>query len=319
MAAEIQSPLPIIVLGGRDARAGDMPAGVHDKHALAGYKGVAVRIGGRAMIDCVIERLEQSGLFAPIYIAGPQSVYAHHRRSATVIDVTGSIDETIRSGVAGASRGHPGVPLALATCDVLPDVETLARLMAHYRNSAPCDAFLPMIRAPEDAAALGASGYKPTYQVVPEDGGAAVRVLPCHLAVLDVETLRMDFIYRFVGLIYRTRNRPIAYRRRVMLPGIILELLYQDLRHLLGLRLPNLTWTVLHSGLSAVRALKAGTITRAQLEDAFRRVFVTARHRSRYPERRVVMPVMGGLSLALDIDTEEEARAMSAVVESPTR
>ncbi len=309
MAVQNRSPLPIVVLGGRDARVGAMPAGVHDKHALAGYKGVAVRIGGRAMIDCVIERLEQSGLFAPIYIAGPQSVYAHHRRSATVIDVTGSIDETIRRGVEGASRGHPGVPLALATCDVLPDVETLARLMAHYRNSAPCDAFLPMIRAPEDAA-LGASGYKPTYQVVPEDGGGAVRVLPCHLAVLDVEALRMDFIYRFVGLIYRTRNRPIAYRRRVMLPGIILELLYQDLRHLLGLRLPNLTWTVLHSGLSAVRALKAGTITRAQLEDAFRRVFVTARHRSRYPERRVLMPVMEGLSLALDIDTEEEAAAM---------
>ncbi len=301
--------MPIIVLGGRDARAGAMPAGVDDKHALAGYKGVAVRIGGRTMIDCVIERLEQSGLFAPIYIAGPQSVYAHHRRSATVIDVTGSIDETIRSGVEGASRGHPGVPLALATCDVLPDVETLVRLMAHYRNSAPCDAFLPMIRAPEDAA-LGVSGYKPTYQLVPEKGGGAVRVLPCHLAVLDVEALRMDFIYRFVGLIYRTRNRPIAYRRRVMLPGIILELLYQDLRHLLGLRLPNLTWTVLHSGLSAVRALKAGTITRAQLEDAFRRVFVTARHRSRNPERRVLMPVMEGLSLALDIDTEEEAAAM---------
>ncbi len=102
MAAQTRSTLPIIVLGGRDARAGAMPAGVHDKHALAGYKGVAVRIGGRAMIDCVVERLEQSGLFAPIYIAGPQSVYADHRRSATVIDVTGTIDETIRTGVEEA-------------------------------------------------------------------------------------------------------------------------------------------------------------------------------------------------------------------------
>lgn len=312
MAAQSSAPMPIIVLGGRDTRAGAMPAGVHDKHALAGYKSVAVRIGGRAMIDCLVERLEQSGLFAPIYIAGPRSVYADHRRSATVIDVTGSIDETIRTGVEEASRGHPGVPLALATCDVLPDAETLARLMAHYRRSAPCDAFLPMIRAPEDGVALGASGYKPTYRVVLENGSPAVRVLPCHLAVLDVEALRMNFIYRFVGLIYRTRNRPIAYRRRVMLPGIILELLYQDLRHLLGLRLPNLTWTVLHSGLSAVRALKAGTVTRVQLEDAFRRVFVTAHHRSRYPQRRVLMPVMEGLSLALDIDTEEEAAAMGA-------
>ncbi len=310
MAAHFRESMPIIVLGGRDASAGAMPAGVHDKHALAGYKGVAVRIGGRALIDCVVERLEQSGLFAPIYIAGPQSVYADHRRSATVIDVTGSIDETIRCGVEGISREHPGIALALTTCDVLPEVETLARLMAQYRRSAPCDAFLPMIHAPEDHAALGASGYKPTYRVVAQTGDAALRVLPCHLAVLDVGALRMNFIYRVVRLIYRTRNRPIAYRRRVMLPEIILELLFQDLRHLLGLRLPNLTWTVLHSGLPAVRALKAGTITRAQLEDAFRWIFVTARHRSRYPERRVLMPVMEGLSLALDIDTEEEAAAM---------
>jgi hypothetical protein len=111
-------------------------------------------------------------------------------------------------------------------------------------------------------------------------------------------------------LIYGTRNRSIAYRRRVMLPSIIVELLYQDLRHILGLRLPNLTWSVLHSGLATVRALKAGTITRAQLEDAIRTIFVTARHRARYPERRVAMPLLEGLSLALDIDTEEEAAAL---------
>ena len=309
-AAQSRERMPIVVLGGRDARVGAMPAGVHDKHALAGYKGVAIRIAGRALIDCVIERLERSGLFAPIYIAGPRSVYAEHRRGATVIDVAGSIDESIRAGVEAARREHPGSVLALTTCDVLPDVETLERLMAHYRRCAPCDGFLPMIRAPGNHAALGESAYKPTYRVVPREGDAAVEVLPCHLAVIDVEALRMNFIYRVVGLIYRTRNRPIAYRRRVMLRGIIFELLYQDLRHLLGLRLPNLTWTVLHSGLPVVRELKAGTIRRAHLEDAFRRVFVTARHRRRYPQRRLLMPVVEGLSLALDIDTEEEAAAM---------
>ncbi len=310
MAAQSRERMPIIVLGGRDTRIGAMPAGVQDRHALAGYKGVAVRIAGRALIDCVIERLEQSGLFAPIYVAGPQSVYADHRRSATVIDVTGSVDETIRAGVEGVTREHPGVPLAVTTCDVLPEVETLERLMAQYRAAAPCDGFLPMIRAPEDRAALGASAYKPTYYVAPATGGAPVEVLPCHLAVVDVRACRMNFIYRVVRLIYRTRNRPIAYRRTVMLRGVIFELLFQDLRHLLGLRLPNLTWTVLHSGLPAVRALKAGTITRAHLEDAVRWIFVTTRHRRRYPERRVLMPVIEGLSLALDIDTEEEAEAM---------
>ncbi len=305
-------PIPIIVLGGHDARAGEMPAGVEDRHPLTGYKGVAVRIGGRPLIECVLERLQQSGLFAPIYVAGPQSVYAGSLRGAGIIDVTGSIDETIRAGIEGAALQCPGMPLAITTCDVLPEVDTLARLMAQYHAEAPVDAYLPMIRAPRERADLGASAYKPTYFVVPETGAAPVEVLPCHLAVLDVEALRMDFIFRVARLVYRTRNRPIAYRRRVMLPGIIFELLYQDLRHLLGLRLPNLTWTVLHSGLPAVRELKAGTITRAQLEEAIRRIFVTARHRHRYPERRVLMPLVEGLSLALDIDTEEEAREASS-------
>lgn len=303
---------PIIVLGGRDARVGELPAGVEGMHALAGYKGVAVRIGGRALIECVIERLEQSALFASVYIAGPQSAYAEHRCSATVIDVTGSIDVTLRAGIEAVSREHPGVPLAVTTCDVLPELDTLKELMAQYRAAPPCDVFLPMIRAPEDPAALGASTYKPTYHVIPQAGGVPVEVLPCHLAVVDAGALRMSFIYRVIRLIYRTRNRPIEYRRNVLLRGILLELLFQDLRHLLALRLPNLTWTVLRSGLPAVKALKAGTIARAHLEDAIRRIFVTARHRRRYPERRVLMPVVEGLSLALDIDTEEEAEAMGA-------
>jgi len=199
----------------------------------------------------------------------------------------------------------------------LPDLDTLERLVAQYRAAAPCDGFLPMIRAPEDRAALGVSAYKPTYRVLPEMGGAAVGVLPCHLAVVDVRALRMNFIYRVMRLTYRTRNRPIEYRRSVMLRGIIFELLFQDLRHLLGMRLPNLTWTVLHTGLPAVKALKAGSITRAHLEDAIGKIFVTARHRDRYPERRVLMPVLEGLSLALDIDTEEEAREMGAGLGPP--
>lgn len=303
---------PIVVLGGRDLVASAMPEGVEDKHALSGYKGVAVRIGGRALIEQVVERLEESDLFAPIYIAGPRSVYADHRRGATVIDVTGSVDETIRAGIEGVNRAHGEGPLALTTCDVQPEVETIRQVMAHYQAAAPCDGFLPMIRAPEDAAELGASAYKPTYLVAPEAGAAPVEVLPCHLAVLDAAAFRLEFIYRVLALVYSTRNKSIAYRRRVMLPSIALELLYQDLRHILGLRLPNLTWSVLRSGLSAARALKAGTITRAQLEDAVRTIFITARHRKAYPERRVVMPLVDGLSLALDIDTEEEAAALAA-------
>ncbi len=301
---------PIVILGGRDAVASAMPEGAEDKHPLLGYKGAAVRFGGSALIEHVVERLRASDCFGSIYIAGPQSVYAGLADGATVIDVTGSIGETIRAGIEGVGRAHGGVPVAFTTCDILPEVETVQRAMALYEAAAPCDGFLPMIRAPKDPAEMGLSAYKPTYQVAPEAGAAPVDVLPCHLAVIDAAAFRLSFIFRVLELIYGTRNRSVGYRRRIMLPSIVLELLYQDLLHVLGLRLPNLTWSVLHSGLPATRALKAGTITRPHLEAAIRTIFITARHRARYPERRVVMPLLEGLSLALDIDTEEEAAAL---------
>ena len=40
----------------------------------------------------------------------------------------------------------------------------------------------------------------------------------------------------------------------------------------------------------------------------YRKIFVTYRHRRRYPHRRILTPVVDALALALDIDTEEEAR-----------
>ena len=39
-----------------------------------------------------------------------------------------------------------------------------------------------------------------------------------------------------------------------------------------------------------------------------RRIFVRDRHRRRHPERRIFVPLVEGLSLALDVDTVEEAR-----------
>ena len=70
-----------------------------------------------------------------------------------------------------------------------------------------------------------------------------------------------------------------------------------------------LTWSVLSVGIRAARELGEGNITRGRLEHALRRIFVTSRHRRRYPERRVSTPIVDALSLALDIDTEEEAHA----------
>ncbi len=43
-----------------------------------------------------------------------------------------------------------------------------------------------------------------------------------------------------------------------------------------------------------------------------RRVFALRSHRLRHPDRRVRMPLLRGMSIARDIDTVEEARALGA-------
>ncbi len=112
---------------------------------------------------------------------------------------------------------------------------------------------------------------------------------------------------------YRTRNRPILYRRGYMARRLLWIMLVQDVIHLLNLRLPTFTFDTLLSGARAARRLKERVIRQSELELALWRMFIRRRHRRRQPERRVRMPVVDAMSLARDIDTLEEAVAFGAV------
>jgi hypothetical protein len=300
--------LPLIILGGSDRRRPTLPAGVRGKVPLSGYKGAELLFQGRPLVEVLVERLLATGRFDPIYIAGPRAVYREVRSSASLIDTNGTFGKNIRVSLEALRERHPETYIGFITCDVLPEVETLRELMAHFDKSVPCDMWFPLIRAPKEAENLGASSWKPVYRIVPVAGQAAVRILPGHLVIIDPEALRLRFLYHLFQLGYATRNRPIAYRKALMVRSVLSGLLYQDLLHILSFRLPNLTWTVLRAGLAAARDLKAGTITQAALEDALRRLFVKNRHQKKHPERRIHLPLLDALSLALDMDTEEEAR-----------
>jgi len=300
--------VPIVVLAGSDRSAGELPADAHDLHPLAGYKGMAVRIGGRALIERIVERLRAAEGFDPIYIAGPHRVY-REVAGVRLVDTDDSFGRNIRAAMESVRAVHPASPIAFTTCDILPEKGTLERVLAHYARVAPCDLYFPLVRSPEETERLGASGWKPHYRLVPEPGGPAVTILPGHLTIVDPNALRLAFLYQLFELAYRTRNRPIQYRRTVTTRGVLLTLLYQDLLHVFAGRRPTLTWTVLGAGLPAARRLRDGNLTVAALEDYLRRIFVKYRFRQRHPERRVVVPILDELSLALDIDTEEEALA----------
>jgi hypothetical protein len=301
--------LPIVILAGSDGRPAELPAEGRDRHPLSGYKGADVRIAGRPLIEASIGRLAASGVFDPIYVVGPASRYASLGSRAVVVDADGPVGENLRAGLEAVQRAHPGRSMALTTCDVLPDRGALRSAIEDYARHAPCALWCGLVRVPADRARLGVSTWKPTYRIRVDGGAPPVPFLPGHLAIVDPAALRLSFVYRVIQVGYRTRNRSIGARRGEMVRGVLFELLAQDLRNLIALRVPTLTWSVLAAGIGAAAGLKAGTITLAGLERALERILVSRRYRRRHAGRAVRVPLIDALSLALDIDTEEEAAA----------
>jgi hypothetical protein len=300
--------IPIVILGGSDRRPVRLPDGARDKHPLSGFKGVDLRIGGRPVVEILVERLETCGAFGPIYIAGPAAVYRPLGTGAVLLDTNATFGGNIENALTEILSRHPGSPMGFTTCDILPDVKDLESVMEDWSRRAPSDLWFPLVRAPKDRSLLGASAWKPGYHIVPERGRPAVEILPSHLIVTDPAALRLRFIHRLLDAGFRTRNRSILYRIVVMGGGLVGGILFHDALHVLGGRLPTLTLDTIGAGAAAGTKLRKGRATTADLEDATRSIFVKRRHRDRYPDRRVALPILEGLSLALDIDTEEEAR-----------
>jgi hypothetical protein len=303
--------IPLIILGGSDRRPAALPPEGRDLHPLSGCKGIDVRLGGRCLIELLADRLRESGAFDPIWVAGPAAVYRGAAVPVDVIDTDGGFGANIQAGLETVMRSCPGSVVGFATCDILPDPAELDGMIEDYRRGAPSDLWFPLILA-DGEQQLGASDWKPRYRILPEPGAPAAIVLPGHLAIVDPASLRLALLYRLFDLGYRTRNRPIRYRRSYMLRHVLSMLLRQDLAHLLALRLPTVTWDCVRAGLAAAAGLRSGTITRAELEGYMRRVFVERSHRVRHPERRIRMPFLRAMSVARDIDTVEEARALGA-------
>ncbi len=302
---------PVVILGGADRKAVRLPEEGRGKHPLSGYKGAGVRIAGRPVVEVVAGRLAESEAFGPVFIAGPSRVYGPLGVRAEIVDTDGSFGQNILAALRHVRARHPGAMVLFTTCDILPDVATLRAAMADLAARAPVDLWYPVIRAPKDRALLGASAWKPRYGVRASRGEAPLEVLPGHLLALDPEALRVAFVDGLFERGYRTRNRSILYRLLAMSAGLVGGVFWHDFLHVAQGRLPTLTRDIVVSAFAGSLRLRTGRMLLPDLEDTVRRIFIKRRHRERYPERRVSLPVMDGLSLALDIDTEEEARALA--------
>jgi hypothetical protein len=299
--------LPLIVLGGSDRRAAALPEAAAGKHPLTGYKGVDVRLGGRPLIQVVAERFLASGAFGPVYIAGPEAVYGGLALPTTLIPTDGSFGRNIKTAMERMRTLHPGQRVGFTTCDILPDPGDLALVARQMSSDALADVWFPMIAVAGDGGRLGASAWKPSYSVrLP--GGGSVRVLPGHLVVVRPEAIRREFFDRLLDEGYGTRNRGVLLRRTVMIRHLLGAVVSADLRSLAAGAAPTLIAALVRIGLWGARGLAAGRLTQEQLELLSDPLFVDPVHRRAHPGARFRLPVLDAPSLALDIDTEEEAR-----------
>jgi len=299
--------IPVVILGGSDRRPARLPESGAALHPLAEYKGASIQVGGRPLVELLVERLNAAEGFGPVTITGPARVYGPLELDAEVIDSDGSVATNLRASIEG--RGRPGQPLALLACDVLPTRAELEELRRSY-ESAPCHLWLPFVRRPADPARLGVFAWKPTYPMIPPAGGEPVRILPGHLCIFEPDALRLPLLYRLMDAAYRTRNRSLARRRSVLLGTGISGLLAIDLSLLVRLRAPNRTVTTVSSGLLLARQLRSGRLRVEELEEIIARIFLRQRLRDIPPAEGIRFPFVDHLSLAEDIDTEEEARAL---------
>jgi hypothetical protein len=307
--------LPLIVLAGSDRQPVSLPEDVVGLHPLRGYKGVDIEIAGRSLIDLLIDRLEQSASFTRLFVAGPARIYGEARGTAEVIDTDSTFGGNIEAALAHVVAECPGSPIAVTTCDILPEIEELHSLLEDYYANSPLDFWFPLILAPEKTQELGASAWKPEYSIAPRAGADPELLLPGHLVVVDPAAMRLPLVYRSFNLAYRSRNRPVLYRLWLILSHIFGGLVLQDLRGLLVPRPPTLTLTVMFQGILLGLHLRKGVSTTDELADRLRYIFVKRRHRLSHPERRGRLTLMKGLSLAKDIDTVEEAEEMAQGLE----
>lgn len=122
------------------------------------------------------------------------------------------------------------------------------------------------------------------------------------------QACRRPLVYRCFDTAYRSRNRPPMFRFWFILVHGICHLLAEDLRRLVRLRPPTFWLRVLWNGIAIARSLRAGNMIPEVNAERISRILIRDEYHRRSPDRLGRLVVIDGLSMAKDIDTEEEAK-----------
>ncbi|MEM1179170.1 MAG: hypothetical protein AAGM22_12550 [Acidobacteriota bacterium] len=301
----------MIVLGGRDRRdAYHRPDGAEpaEMNPLRGYKGIALQIDGQPLVSVIIERMAATGVFSPIWIAGPARLYHQAVPGVRVIDTDSSFGDNLRTAVETVREELDAEYVAVTTADILPDPDELQLAARDLVRHVPLDFWMPHVPI---EASLGSSDWKPRYGMRPPGEPAPLGTLPGHLVVGNLDSIRFDFVYRLFDLFYQTRNRPVLPRTASVAKGIIAHMLREDLAALATGKAPYALFTVFREGVMLALNIASQKATTRDLEDRIRKISMRRDYRRLFPNRRGRIAVLDVMSLARDIDTEEEARELT--------
>ncbi|MDF1861911.1 MAG: hypothetical protein P1U87_16955 [Verrucomicrobiales bacterium] len=303
--------IPITILAGSDHAPGHLPKTETELHSLStAYKGAEVKVGGRPLIELLVERIEQSAGFGPVTIAGPAGIYEPLGLKAEIVDTNGGIAVNMKAAFEHHQQRHGKKPMAILAYDVLLEAGEFDEIRNLYEEDAPCAIWIPFVRKPEEEEELGAFGWKPTYALLPAKGEPPIPILPGHIGIVRLEEMRLSILYQLFDLAYKTRNHSVKTRKRVMVRSVFGKLLLYDLRALCSLRAPRLTLSVIANGVRIADRLRKGDLLISELEQAIAGIFLRHDSELNVAGRGVRHPIVDILSLGEDIDTEEEAAGL---------
>lgn len=312
------SQIPLIVLGGRDRRdAYHRPDGTEaaEMHPLRGYKGIALQVDGRPLIEVIIERMAATGVFGPIWVAGPARLYHQAIPDVRVIDTDSSFGDNLRLAVETVRTELDTEYVAVTTADILPEPSELEVATRDLVRHMPLDFWMPHIPV---AQSLGSSDWKPRYLMRPPGASEPIGTLPGHLVVGAIDAIRFDFVYRLFDILYQSRNYPVMQRTAYAAIGMFAHLLREDAALMLRGHLPRALFTIFREGWMVALLLVSARATTRDLEERIRNISMHRSHRRLFPNRRGRIAVLDVMSLARDIDTEEEARELTDTSFVPT-
>ena len=169
-----------------------------------------------------------------------------------------------------------------------------------------------MIDAAPDV--MGASAWKAAYHLRTPEHHEGRALYPGHLVVARPSALRFRLLNQLLGSAYRHRNELIHRRVLPMILDATAALVSEDVRGLLGGRLPLLTLTMPFRALGCYRRFRQGRMHLNEFEAEFARLVVHRAFRCR-SERPVAISISSIASLAKDVDSVaelEEARRASS-------